>query len=52
MSATRHSWTQRLANQGIDGSTLLVLPATLLLLALFVYPFCYGLLLSFQLIMR
>lgn len=48
MKMTRQSWPQRLANHGIDGSTLLVVPAMLLLLALFVYPFIYGLLLSFQ----
>ncbi|MEO7242789.1 MAG: ABC transporter permease subunit [Variovorax sp.] len=41
-------WKKRLALQGIDGSTLLVLPALLLMLALFVYPFIYGLLLSFR----
>jgi putative spermidine/putrescine transport system permease protein len=43
-----HSLAQRLAHHGIDGATLLVLPAALLLLALFVYPFFYGLLLSFK----
>lgn len=37
-----------LAARGIDGVTLLVLPAMLFLLALFVYPFAYGLWLSFQ----
>ncbi len=44
----RRSWSQRLAHRGIDGATLLILPATLFLLALFVYPFVYGLLLSFR----
>ena len=44
----RRSWTERLALHGIDGATLLALPAVLFLLALFVYPFVYGLLLSFQ----
>ena len=39
---------QRLALRGIDGVTLLVLPAVLFVLALFVYPFLYGLLLSFE----
>jgi putative spermidine/putrescine transport system permease protein len=39
--------TQRLAARGLDGVTLLVLPAVLLVLALFVYPFLYGLVLSF-----
>ncbi len=33
---------------GLDGLTLLVLPATVVLVALFVYPFLYGLWLSFQ----
>lgn len=39
---------QRLAARGVDGLTLLVLPAVLFLLALFIYPFLYGLLLSFE----
>jgi putative spermidine/putrescine transport system permease protein len=34
--------------KGIDGVTLLVLPAVLFVLALFVYPFLYGLWLSFR----
>lgn len=38
---------QRLALRGIDGITLLILPAVLFVLAIFVYPFLYGLLLSF-----
>jgi len=38
---------ERLSLRGIDGVTLLVLPAALFLLALFVYPFLYGLVLSF-----
>jgi len=37
----------RLAARGIDGVTLLVLPALLLIGGLFVYPFAYGLVLSF-----
>jgi putative spermidine/putrescine transport system permease protein len=37
---------QRLAARGLDGVTLLVLPAVLLVLGLFVYPFLYGLALS------
>jgi putative spermidine/putrescine transport system permease protein len=37
-----------LALRGLDGVTLLVLPAALFLLALFVYPFIYGLTVSFQ----
>jgi putative spermidine/putrescine transport system permease protein len=32
----------RLAVRGLDGTTLLVLPGLLLLIALFVYPFLYG----------
>lgn len=39
---------QRLAARGLDGLTLLVLPAVLFLLALFIYPFLYGLVLSFN----
>jgi putative spermidine/putrescine transport system permease protein len=39
---------QRLAARGIDGLTLLVLPAVFFLLALFIYPFLYGLFLSFN----
>jgi len=38
----------RLAQRGLDGVTLLVLPAVIFLLALFVYPFLYGLVLSFE----
>ncbi len=40
--------SQRLAARGLDSLTLLVLPAVLFLLALFIYPFLYGLWLSFQ----
>ncbi len=38
----------RLALHGIDGVTLLALPAVLFVVALFVYPFFYGFVLSFQ----
>src|ERR1700761_8614885 len=38
----------RLRNRGLDGVTLLVLPCVLFVLALFVYPFLYGLFLSFR----
>lgn len=38
----------RLRAWGVDGVTLLVLPAVLFVLALFVYPFLYGLWLSFH----
>ncbi len=37
----------RLAQRGLDGATLLVLPAIGFVIALFVYPFLYGLFLSF-----
>lgn len=39
---------QRLAARGLDGVTLLAVPALVMLLLLFVYPFFYGLLLSFR----
>jgi putative spermidine/putrescine transport system permease protein len=39
---------QGLSARGVDGLTLLVLPAALFLLLLFVYPFLYGLWISFQ----
>lgn len=39
---------RRLALMGLDGTTLLILPALLFLLAVFVYPFLYGLWLSFS----
>jgi putative spermidine/putrescine transport system permease protein len=39
---------QKLALRGIDGVTLLVLPSVLFVLAIFIYPFIYGLLLSFK----
>jgi putative spermidine/putrescine transport system permease protein len=39
---------QRLAFFGFDGVTLLVVPCVLLVLGLFVYPFLYGLFLSFH----
>lgn len=39
---------QRLAARGLDGLTLLVLPALVFVIAMFVYPFLYGLWLSFQ----
>jgi putative spermidine/putrescine transport system permease protein len=38
----------RLAARGVDGVTLLVIPALILLVALFLYPFSYGLILSFR----
>jgi putative spermidine/putrescine transport system permease protein len=39
---------KRLAERGIDGLTLLLVPAALFLILLFVYPFLYGLWISFQ----
>lgn len=42
------TFSQRLAARGLDGVTLLVLPAIFFLVALFIYPFAYGLWLSFQ----
>ena len=39
---------QRLAARGFDSLTLLVVPAVLFLLLLFIYPFLYGLFLSFN----
>src|SRR5690606_27980243 len=39
---------QRLANRGIDGVTLLILPALLFVVSVFIYPFLYGLVLSFS----
>lgn len=39
---------QRLAARGLDGLTLLVVPAILFVLLLFIYPFLYGLFLSFE----
>ena len=38
---------RRLALLGLDGTTLLIVPALLFLIAVFVYPFFYGLWLSF-----
>ena len=38
----------RLAAAGLDGVTLLILPAALVLIGLFVYPFLYGFVLSFE----
>ncbi|WP_413452471.1 ABC transporter permease [Georgenia phoenicis] len=50
MSGTRStaSLQHRLAERGIDRSLLLVVPAVLFTLALFVYPFAYGLGLTIQ----
>jgi putative spermidine/putrescine transport system permease protein len=45
---TGPSLRHRLAERGVDSQLLLLLPAVLFVLALFVYPFLYGLGLSFQ----
>jgi putative spermidine/putrescine transport system permease protein len=44
----RRNIRQWLAHRGLDSVTMLVLPATIFAMALFVYPFIYGLVLSFQ----
>jgi putative spermidine/putrescine transport system permease protein len=45
---TRTALRHRLAERGVDRTLLLVLPGALAVLALFCYPFLYGLQLSFQ----
>ncbi len=47
-AAARPALGARLAARGLDGATLLVLPALVFVLALFIYPFAYGLVLSFR----
>ena len=47
LNLERLSLRQRLVVKGIDGTTMLVLPAVFFLLAVFIYPFIYGLMLSF-----
>jgi len=42
------SWRHRLAERGIDRTLLLLVPAGIFIVLLFIYPFCYGLGLSFQ----
>ena len=48
MSAPRLPLHRRLREYGLDSVTLLVIPGVLFVLALFIYPFFYGLVLSFQ----
>jgi putative spermidine/putrescine transport system permease protein len=48
MSATHRSLRRRLRERGLDAVTLLVLPGVVFVLALFIYPFIYGLVLSFR----
>jgi len=47
-SGLRPGLRQRLANRGFDGVTLLILPALLFVVGVFIYPFLYGLVLSFN----
>lgn len=42
------SLRQRLAAKGLDSLTVLVVPAVMFVIVLFIYPFLYGLWLSFQ----
>ncbi len=42
------SLRRRMREHGLDSVTLLVIPGVLLVLALFIYPFVYGLVLSFH----
>jgi putative spermidine/putrescine transport system permease protein len=44
---TQISLRRRLKERGLDGVTLLVIPGVVFVLALFIYPFMYGLFLSF-----
>jgi putative spermidine/putrescine transport system permease protein len=48
MSGGKLPFRRRLREHGLDGVTLLVMPGVLFVLALFVYPFLYGLALSFH----
>jgi putative spermidine/putrescine transport system permease protein len=48
ITADHLSLRQRLALMGFDGTTLLLVPALIFLLLIFVYPFLYGLWLSFS----
>ncbi|QNE22040.1 sugar ABC transporter permease [Kribbella qitaiheensis] len=47
-SAAGLDWRHRLAERGVDRRLWLLLPATVFVLVLFIYPFVYGLSLSFQ----
>jgi len=46
--STQLSLRRRMKERGLDGVTLLVIPGVLFVLALFIYPFLYGLFLSFR----
>jgi putative spermidine/putrescine transport system permease protein len=48
MSLTHLPLRRRLREHGLDSVTLLVIPAVLFVVALFIYPFLYGLVLSFH----
>jgi putative spermidine/putrescine transport system permease protein len=48
MTAARLPLRRRLREHGLDSVTLLVIPGVLFVLALFIYPFLYGLVLSFH----
>jgi putative spermidine/putrescine transport system permease protein len=48
MSSPGMSWRHRLAERGLDRTALLLVPAAVFIALLFVYPFAYGLGLSFQ----
>jgi putative spermidine/putrescine transport system permease protein len=48
MTAGRLPLRRRLREHGLDSVTLLVIPAVLFVVALFIYPFLYGLVLSFH----
>ncbi|KPL52494.1 ABC transporter permease [Prosthecomicrobium hirschii] len=48
MSTESPSLGARLSARGLDGTTLLVLPGVIFVVALFIYPFLYGLWLSFH----
>lgn len=47
-AAAPTDWRRALAHRGIDAVTLLVLPATIAIAALFIYPSIYGIVLSFS----
>ena len=47
MTPAQFTLRQRLRERGLDGVTLLLLPGVVFVLALFIYPFIYGLFLSF-----
>jgi putative spermidine/putrescine transport system permease protein len=48
MTAADLPLRRRLREHGLDAVTLLLIPGVLFVLALFIYPFVYGLVLSFQ----